>query len=414
MIKFEKIQLSNGLKVIHHKDVSSPVAAFNLLYDVGARDEDPSRTGFAHLFEHLMFGGSANIPDFDLHLQKAGGHNNAFTSNDITNYYMTLPVSNLETAFWLESDRMNLLAFSEKSLEVQRSVVIEEFKQRYLNQPYGDVWLLLRPLCYKTHPYQWATIGKAIKHIEDATMEEVKSFFFKHYTPSNAILAVSGNIEMNDVQSLADKWFGPIEKRKKYIRNLPKESIQTKKRELWVERNVPSDMIFLAFHMDQRTGLDYQVIDLISDLLGRGKSSRFYKNLIKDQSKFIELNAYVMGSVDNGLFVISGKPNKDTSLKEAYNLIWKEIDKVKENTIEKRELQKLKNKIYSTTTFQEMSLLNKSMGLCFNELLGDANEINNEINKYKIIDQVRVNEVARSILKEENCNVLYYKSTQHA
>ena len=414
MIKFEKIQLSNGLKVIHHKDVSSPVAAFNLLYDVGARDEDPSRTGFAHLFEHLMFGGSANIPDFDLHLQKAGGHNNAFTSNDITNYYMTLPVSNLETAFWLESDRMNLLAFSEKSLEVQRSVVIEEFKQRYLNQPYGDVWLLLRPLCYKTHPYQWATIGKAIKHIEDATMEEVKSFFFKHYTPSNAILAVSGNIEMNDVQSLADKWFGPIEKRKKYIRNLPEEAIQTKKRELWVERNVPSDMIFLAFHMDQRTGLDYQVIDLISDLLGRGKSSRFYKNLIKDQSKFIELNAYVMGSVDNGLFVISGKPNKDTSLKEAYNLIWKEIDKVKENTIEKRELQKLKNKIYSTTTFQEMSLLNKSMGLCFNELLGDANEINNEINKYKIIDQVRVNEVARSILKEENCNVLYYKSTQHA
>jgi predicted Zn-dependent peptidase len=414
MIKFEKIQLSNGLKVIHHKDVSSPVAAFNLLYDVGARDEDPSRTGFAHLFEHLMFGGSANIPDFDLHLQKAGGHNNAFTSNDITNYYMTLPVSNLETAFWLESDRMNLLAFSEKSLEVQRSVVIEEFKQRYLNQPYGDVWLLLRPLCYNTHPYQWATIGKEIKHIEDATMEEVKSFFFKHYTPSNAILAVSGNIEMNDVQSLADKWFGPIEKRKKYIRNLPKESIQTKKRELWVERNVPSDMIFLAFHMDQRTGLDYQVIDLISDLLGRGKSSRFYKNLIKDQSKFIELNAYVMGSVDNGLFVISGKPNKDTSLKEAYNLIWKEIDKVKENTIEKRELQKLKNKIYSTTTFQEMSLLNKSMGLCFNELLGDANEINNEINKYKIIDQVRVNEVARSILKEENCNVLYYKSTQHA
>ena len=414
MIKFEKIQLSNGLKVIHHKDVSSPVAAFNLLYDVGARDEDPSRTGFAHLFEHLMFGGSANIPDFDLHLQKAGGHNNAFTSNDITNYYMTLPVSNLETAFWLESDRMNLLAFSEKSLEVQRSVVIEEFKQRYLNQPYGDVWLLLRPLCYNTHPYQWATIGKEIKHIEDATMEEVKSFFFKHYTPSNAILAVSGNIEMNDVQSLADKWFGPIEKRKKYIRNLPKESIQTKKRELWVERNVPSDMIFLAFHMDQRTGLDYQVTDLISDLLGRGKSSRFYKNLIKDQSKFIELNAYVMGSVDNGLFVISGKPNKDTSLKEAYNLIWKEIDKVKENTIEKRELQKLKNKIYSTTTFQEMSLLNKSMGLCFNELLGDANEINNEINKYKIIDQVRVNEVARSILKEENCNVLYYKSTQHA
>ena len=414
MINFEKIQLSNGLKVIHHKDVSSPVAAFNLLYDVGARDEDPSRTGFAHLFEHLMFGGSANIPDFDLHLQKAGGHNNAFTSNDITNYYMTLPVSNLETAFWLESDRMNLLAFSEKSLEVQRSVVIEEFKQRYLNQPYGDVWLLLRPLCYNTHPYQWATIGKEIKHIEDATMEEVKSFFFKHYTPSNAILAVSGNIEMNDVQSLADKWFGPIEKRKKYIRNLPKESIQTKKRELWVERNVPSDMIFLAFHMDQRTGLDYQVIDLISDLLGRGKSSRFYKNLIKDQSKFIELKAYVMGSVDNGLFVISGKPNKDTSLKEAYNLIWKEIDKVKENTIEKRELQKLKNKIYSTTTFQEMSLLNKSMGLCFNELLGDANEINNEINKYKIIDQVRVNEVARSILKEENCNVLYYKSTQHA
>ena len=414
MINFDKFQLSNGLKVIHHKDGSSPVAAFNLLYDVGARDENPNRTGFAHLFEHLMFGGSANIPDFDLHLQKAGGQNNAFTSNDITNYYMTLPVSNIETAFWLESDRMNLLAFTDNSLEVQRNVVIEEFKQRYLNQPYGDVWLLMRPLCYKVHPYQWATIGKEIKHIEEATMEEVKSFFFKHYTPSNAILTVSGDIEFKELRSLAEKWFGPIENRKKYFRNLPDEPKQDQKRELWVERNVPSDMIFLAFHMDHRNGTNYQVTDLISDLLGRGKSSRFYKNLVKENAKFIELNAYIMGSIDNGLFVISGKPHKNVSLKEAYNLIWEEIEKVKAKVTDDRELQKLKNKIYSTTTFQEMSLLNKSMGLCFYELLGDAAEINNEIKKYDTIDHVKVKEVANSIFNEENCNVLYYKSNQNA
>jgi len=414
MIKFDSFQLSNGLRVLHHKDDSSPVAAFNLLYDVGARDEDPNRTGFAHLFEHLMFGGSANIPDFDLYLQRAGGNNNAFTSNDITNYYMTLPVSNIETAFWLESDRMNLLAFTEKSLEVQRSVVIEEFKQRYLNQPYGDVWLLLRPLCYKSHPYQWATIGKEIKHIEEASIEEVKAFFFKHYTPANAILTISGNVEFNEIETLSKKWFGSIDNRKKYVRDLSKEPIQNEKRELWVERDVPNDMIFLAFHMDKRTGLDYQVTDLISDLLGRGKSSRFYKNLIKEKSKFIELNAYIMGSVDNGLFVISGKPHTGVSLKEAYKLIWKEIEKIKEQLIDERELKKLKNKIYSSTTFQEMSLLNKAMGLCFYELLGDANDINSEINKYKIIDQKRVREVSGSILTEENCNVLYYKSIQNA
>src|SRR5882762_10287024 len=204
MVKFNKFTLDNGLRVIVHEDNTTPMAVLNILYDVGARDEDPEQTGFAHLFEHLMFGGSVNIPHYDEPLQRVGGENNAFTSNDITNYYITLPAANIETAFWLESDRMLSLAFSEKSLEVQRNVVIEEFKQRYLNQPYGDVWLKLRPLAYKVHPYQWATIGKEISHIENATMDDVKGFFFKHYLPPNAILVVAGNVTVDQVKSLSE------------------------------------------------------------------------------------------------------------------------------------------------------------------------------------------------------------------
>ncbi len=414
MIKFERFELSNGLRVFFHKDTSSPVAAFNLLYDVGARDEDPNRTGFAHLFEHLMFGGSANIPEFDTPLQNAGGQSNAFTSNDVTNYYITLPASNIETAFWLESDRMNLLAFTNKSLEVQRKVVIEEFKQRYLNQPYGDIWLLLRPLCYKTHPYQWATIGKSIEHIKEANIQEVKSFFFKHYTPTNAILSIAGDLDIVDIKRMAEKWFGSIEKRRPYVRDLPIESAQDKKRELWVERDVPNDAIYMAFHMDKRSGSDFHTIDLISDLMSRGKSSRFHQKLIKNNPKFIDLSAFVMGSLDNGLFVISGKPVPGVDLNEAYNLIIDELQDIKDKLIEKRELQKLKNKIIASKTFQEISNLNKAMSLCFYELIGDADNINSDLSKYESISSERIKKVAKVLFSENNCNVLYYKSSQHA
>ncbi|MCB0409604.1 MAG: insulinase family protein, partial [Flavobacteriales bacterium] len=291
MITFEKFELENGLKVIVHQDKSTPIVAFNLLYDVGARDEDENKTGFAHLFEHLMFGGSINVPNFDEPLQKVGGDNNAFTSNDITNYYITLPKENLETAFWLESDRMLSLAFTDKSLEVQRQVVIEEFKQNYLNQPYGDVWLLLRPLAYSKHPYKWATIGKEIAHIENATMEDVKDFFFHHYLPNNAILCIAGNIRTEEIKTLTQKWFGEILKGNVKERNLTVEPKQTKERRLQVERDVPSNAIYKAYKMCKRSDNDYFATDLLSDILSMGNSSRLYTSLIKEQKLFSDINA---------------------------------------------------------------------------------------------------------------------------
>ena len=306
MIKYKKHILKNGLRVILHKDESTPVACVNILYDVGARDENENKTGFAHLFEHLMFGGSVNIPDYDKPLQQVGGTSNAFTSNDITNYYETLPLENLETALWLESDRMLSLAFTPKSLEVQRNVVIEEFKQRYLNQPYGDVWLLLRPLAYKNHPYLWPTIGKEISHIENAAMEDVKAFFKKHYCPLNAILCIAGNMEEEKALKLAEKWFSDIPSGDPYIRNLPKEPVQNEPRELRVERDVPADAIYKVWHMCSRTSPKYYATDLISDILSRGKSSRLYQILVKEKRMFTEANAFVMGDLDEGLFVFSG------------------------------------------------------------------------------------------------------------
>lgn len=410
MIKFDKFTLENGLRVIVHEDNSTPIVAVNLVYDVGARDEDEEKTGFAHLFEHLMFGGSKHIESFDEPLQNAGGQNNAFTSNDITNYYCTLPVQNIETAFWLESDRLDSLAFTPKSLEVQRSVVIEEFKQRYLNQPYGDTWLLLRPLAYKVHPYKWATIGKEIKHIEDATMEDVKAFFYKHYGPQNAILSISGDISTEKVKPLVEKWFGSIDKREKYVRNLKKEPKQTKLRTLTVERDVPSDAIYLAFKMGNRLEKSYYVTDVISDILSRGESSRFYRKLVKENPSFTDINAYISGSLDEGLFIVSGTPKTGVSLEEAYTIIRKELDLFQQEKCSEDELTMVKNKIESTTIFGEMSVLNKAMGLGYFELLGDASMINEEEAKFHEITPDDLLNEASTLFQESNCSVLYYKA----
>jgi predicted Zn-dependent peptidase len=410
MIEYDKLILPNGLRVLFHKDKTSPIAAFNILYDVGARDEHKDRTGFAHLFEHLMFGGSKNIPDFDKALQLAGGDNNAYTSNDVTNYYSTLPATNIESAFWLDSDRLNELAFSNKSLEVQRNVVVEEFKQTCLNQPYGDVWQLLRPICYEVHSYSWSTIGKKIEHIEDANMQEVKSFFYKHYTPSNAILSIAGNLEYDRIVDLSEKWFGGIENRKTYVRDIPQESIQKNKRELWVERKVPNDAIYMAFKMDARNDVDYHTTDLISDLLSSGKSSILYKNLVKDNPRFIEISAYIMGSFDKGLFIISALPIPGISLKDAYKIIRHELDNFITNKVSDRDLNKVKNKMISSMVFQDMSVLNKAMNLALYELLGDANNINTEINRYTCITKADIQRVSKKIFLESRCSVLYYKA----
>jgi zinc protease len=410
MIKYDKFQLANGLKVIVHQDKSTPIACVNILYNVGARDENPEQTGFAHLFEHLMFGGSINIPNYDEPLQRVGGENNAFTTNDITNYYLTLPAENLETGFWLESDRMLSLAFSDKSLEVQRSVVIEEFKQRYLNQPYGDVWLLLRPMAYKVHPYKWDTIGKEISHIENAKMEDVKNFFKKFYCPNNAIMVVAGNVQLEEVKRLSEKWFSPIPKGPDNKRNLPKEPEQTEARSLTVERDVPVDAIYKAYHMCSRYDKEYYAVDLISDILSRGNSSRMHNALIKEKQLFGDIHAYVMGDFDKGLFVISGKLSKGVSMEEADSAINEELQKIKSEFVTVDELTKVKNKMEASHVFGEMEVLNKATNLAVSELLGDADMINKEVDKYLAVTAEQIKEQANIIFRTENCSTLYYKS----
>lgn len=410
MIQFERFTLENGLRVIFHKDVTTPLAVVNTLYDVGARDEDENKTGFAHLFEHLMFGGSVNIPDFDAPLQNAGGESNAFTSNDITNYYDVIPAQNIETALWLESDRMLSLAFTDKSLETQRSVVMEEFKQRYLNQPYGDVWLELRPLAYEVHPYKWATIGKELKHIEDATMEDVKSFFKKHYCPSNAILCIAGNFEVETIKTLTEKWFGKIPSGIKPARLLPQEPKQSSKKEKTIERNVPSNAFYFAFKMPERKSIEYYVVDVLSDALGRDKSSRLYTKIQKEQKLVTEINAYISGSLDNGLLVIEGKLSEGKTFEEVENAIWDVLSEIKNIQLSNEELNRLKNKIRTAKEFQEQGLLNRTMNLCYFELLGDANGINEEAILYENIQAEHIHAVANDILQENNCTLLKVKA----
>jgi len=414
MVDFNRFTLSNGLRVLVHEDNTTPMAVLNILYDVGARDEEQDKTGFAHLFEHLMFGGSINIPSYDEPLQRVGGENNAFTSNDITNYYITLPAVNLETAFWLESDRMLNLAFSEKSLETQRNVVCEEFKQRYLNQPYGDVWLKLRPLAYKKHPYQWATIGQDLKQIEEAKMEDVKAFFKKHYNPQNAIMVVGGNVKTADIKALAEKWFEPIPAGDKYVRSLPEEPDQTEERAETVRADVPLNAIYMAFKMPERKHPEYQCYDLMSDILSQGQSSRLYNHLLKEQQLFSDIHAYITSSIDNGLFIIEGKLIEGVSVEEAENAIWAELEKLRSEEVSADELTKVKNKSESIMVFAEMSLLDKAMNLAYYELLGDAAGLNTEIDKYLAVTPARILHAANSIFVKEQCSTLYYLTAQDA
>ncbi|TLX75205.1 insulinase family protein [Labilibacter sediminis] len=410
MIEIKKYKLDNGLRLIVHQDKTTPLAAVNVLYDVGAKDEDENKTGFAHLFEHLMFGGSKNIPSYDAPLQNVGGDNNAWTSNDLTNYYLTLPASNIETGLWLESDRMLELNFSQESLDIQKKVVVEEFKQRYLNQPYGDVPLLLKPLAYKKHPYKWPTIGADVKHIEDATLEEVKSFFYAHYAPNNAVISITGNVEPDDVFEKVKKWFGDIPSRDVKVRNLPVEPKQTEMRELTVERDVPTDVLQMVFHMCSRTDDEYYIIDLLSDVLSNGTSSRLIQRLVMQKKLFTDLHAYISGDVEQGLFTFAGHVSEGVNIKDAEKAIWKEIEEIKNNLVDAYELQKVKNKVESSLTFSEINFLNKAMTLGQFELLGKAEDINEEVDKYRMVTAEQIQECAQKILIETNCSKLYYLS----
>lgn len=410
MIDYRTSVLNNGLQIVLHKDISTPLVSVNVLYNVGSRDEQADKTGFAHLFEHLMFSGSENIPNYDYYVEQAGGESNAFTNNDITNYYLTVPKQFLETALWLESDRMKQLDFSQKSLDVQKNVVSEEFKQRYLNQPYGDIWLALRPLAYKQHPYQWCTIGKDLSHIENASLDDVKAFFRKFYHPGNAVLTIAGNIDIDDALHLIEKWFSPIPEGEAYIRNLPQEPLQTEARYLTLERNVPANAIYKAFPICGRLDRGYYIFDLISDILSSGKSSRLYNELVKKEKLFSEVNAFITGETDPGLFVICGKLQTGVSLETAGKALWLELEKMQTTLVDKIELQKVITKMETSFVFSQYKALDKAMNLAYYHWLGNIDLINTEPQKYKDISPDDIRQTAIETFKPEKCSTLFYKS----
>lgn len=408
MIHFDRFMLDNGLRVLVHEDHDTPMAVVNVMYDVGARDEHPDRTGFAHLFEHLMFGGSKHIPDYDEPLQRAGGENNAYTTNDLTNYYCQLPANNLETAFWLESDRMMELAFTKKSLNVQRKVVCEEFKEHYLNKPYGDIWHRMRTLCYQVHPYRWMTIGQELSHVEKASMEDVRSFFFKHYRPVNAILVVAGAVTTAQVKELANKWFGNIPSGEKYLRSIPIEPIQTASRQTEVFADVPANALIMAWHMDARLEQGYYAADLITEILGGGNSSRLYQALVKEQKIFSALEVHHFGSTDKGLLALESRLVDSVSHEKARAALEAELDKLLSTAIPEAELEKVKNKTESMIVFEDMSLTNRAASLAHYELLGDASLMNTELERYRSVTVEDIINTGKNIFRKENSNTMYY------
>ena len=408
MIQFEKFTLSNGLRVVVHQDTSTPMVVMNIMYDVGARDEDPGRTGFAHLFEHLMFGGSVNISSYDEPLQMAGGENNAYTTNDLTNYYLQVPAENLETAFWLESDRLLSLAFDEKSLEVQRKVVVEEFKEHYLTKPYGDAWHKMRELAYKTHPYRWMTIGKELAHIETAQLEDVKNFFFKYYRPVNAIMVVAGNTTVDKVKELAEKWFADIPPGEKYNRTLPQEPKQNEERRQVIKANVPLDAFYKCWHIADRLDKRYYIADLISEILSGGGSSRLYQALVKEKQMFSNIECHHFGSTDAGLLAIEGKLVKGIKIEDAEKAVEEVLEGLKTEPVQETELQKVKNKTESMIAFEDMSVMNRANSLAYYELLGDAALMNTELGKYAAVTVQDILEEGRNIFRKENSNTIWY------
>lgn len=412
MISFQRFTLSNGLRVLIHEDPTTPLAVVNILYDVGSRDETPDKTGFAHLFEHLMFGGSANVPHYDKVIHHAGGECNAFTSPDITNYYVQLPAANIETALWLESDRMMQLNFDPVSLNVQKSVVVEEFKETSLNQPYGDVWHKLRDLSYKRHPYRWPVIGLIPEHIEQAGLDDVEAFFYRFYRPNNAILCVAGGIEAQTILPLIEKWFGDIPAGVPNNRNLPKELLQTEKRTLHVNADVPLDALYMSFHVCNRTHPDFPATDVVNDLLSTGSSARLYRALVKEQQLCNSISTHCYGEFDEGALIIEAKLNKGITFEQTEAAIWNELETLINQPVPSEELQKVVNRVESSIIFSETNLWMKAFTLAFYEVLGDANGINQEIEKYDKITAGEVQRLSRQIFTPQNCSVLYYHALQ--
>lgn len=410
MLLYDTFTLPNGLRVVHHYDANTPLAVVNILYNVGARDEDQELTGMAHLFEHLMFGGSKNAISYDEPLQRASGENNAFTSNDITNYYVTLPSENLETALWLESDRMFQLNLTPKTLEVQQGVVMEEFKQRYLNQPYGDIWLYFRPLAYTQHPYRWATIGKELAHIEKVTLDDLHSFYGTYYNPSNAIMVIAGNVSLDHCKTVVTKWFGDIPAGPINQNNYPTEPQQVEGRRLGLEKDVPMTSLSLGFHCGRRDDSTFYDLDLLSDILGASGSSRLYQRLVKEDRLFADISAYSTESLDAGLFIISGKIFPGIAVENAESAVWEVLWEFMAQPIVEREWQKVLNKKLTVLKYSELDILNKAMNLAMFTLLGDPNRINTEEDSFRATSPDSILTLARHILRPENCSTLVYKA----
>ncbi len=403
-----KHTLDNGLRIVHKQDDTTQMVTMNILYNVGSKHEREDKTGFAHLFEHLMFGGSINIPNYDTPLQLAGGTNNAYTTSDFTDYYLTVPAANVETGFWLESDRMMSLAFTPASLEVQRKVVMEEFKQHYLTPPYGDISHLMSGLSYKKHHYMWPTIGKCLDHIADAKMEDVKDFFFRFYAPNNAILSVVGGISMEEVVRLAEKWFGPVPRRDTDRTPLPQEPEQTEQRRMTVERDVPADVLYMSFHIPGMMQEGFHSADMISDILSVGKSCRLNKHLVEDKHVFTSIDAYIQPRVDTGLLYICGMPAEDVDIAEAEESVWRELECLRNDGITSEELEKVKNKFETTKATEMLNRQKLAEHLSIYEMLGDAGLYADEARKYGSIDAEQFMSTCRSTLKRERSNVLWY------
>ena len=412
MIKYTKRVLKNGLTILVNRDKASKLAVVNILYKVGARNEADDKTGFAHLFEHLMFRGTESVPDFDYPVVMASGENNAFTNNDYTDFYITLPKENLSTALWLESDRMRNLNITAEVYETEKRVVIEEFKQRYLNQPYGDEQLLLRALAYTRHPYRWATIGISPDHIERATLEDVRAFYDMHYRPSRAIIAISADIDEEEAFALVEEYFGDIEDRAAVIPAIDEEPKQHSPRRLEVEREVPATDITIAFHMGDRLSRDFFLGDLTSDLLAGGESSRLVNHLIKEQGLFSSVNAYITGSIDAGLFIIKGRLMPSTNEATAENALWQELRDIAQRPISEYEMEKVKNKFEANMLMGEINIMNKALNLCFYAMIGDITLINREAEIYRTITEEEVHDFARRIFTENNSSTLIYRATQ--
>ena len=410
MIKYKEKTLSNGLRVLVNRDRASKLAAINILYMVGARNEEPSKTGFAHLFEHLMFRGTHQVPEFDIPVQMACGENNAFTNNDYTSFYITLPKENIRTALWLESDRMVNLNISEEAYQTEKQVVIEEFKQRYLNQPYGDEQLLLRELAYRVHPYRWSTIGISPEHIERATLDDVRNFYKLHYRPSRAILSISADIDEEEMLALAEEYFGEIEDPGGEIAPIPQEPEQCEPRRLEVERDVPATDITIAFHMGDRLSHDFFLGDLCSDLLAGGESSRLVNHLVKEQGLFTSVNSYITGSLDKGLFIIKGRLMPTTSEEQAERALLGELNDIARGNISDYELEKVKNKFEANMLMGEINIMNKALNLGFYAMTGDITLLNREAEVYRSLTREQVMDFATRCFSKQNSSTLIYRA----